>query len=142
MGMVRYLFRKPGKSMPMVSEEALDLVDGQGIVGDKAFGSRKRQILIVDEEIIHKYALSPGDLRENIVSTGLELPELESESLIQIGEATLEITGDCAPCDFMDDLQEGLQEKISGERGILAVVRTGSEIHVGDPINIIRDGAK
>jgi MOSC domain-containing protein YiiM len=142
MGMVRYLFRKPGKTMPMVGEETLELVDGQGIVGDKAFGSRKRQILMVDEGIIQKYALSPGDLRENIVTTGLDLPELESASLLQIGEAILEITGDCAPCDYMDNLQEGLQEQIRGERGILAVVRTGSEIHVGDPINIVRNGAK
>lgn len=142
MGEVRNLFRKPGKAMPMVHEQALTLVDGQGIVGDKAFGSRNRQILIVDEEIIQKYGLSPGDLRENIVSAGLDLTELDSASMLKIGESTLEVTGDCAPCDFMDDLRGGLQEKIKGERGVLAVVRSGSEIRVGDPITILRNGAE
>lgn len=141
MGEVRYLFRKPGKAMPMVSEEALVLVDGQGIVGDKAFGSRKRQVLIVDEKIIQKFALSPGDLRENIISADLDLSELDSPSMIKIGEAILEVTGDCAPCDYMDNLQAGLQEKIRGERGILAVVRTGSEIRIGDPITVVPSGA-
>lgn len=140
MGEVRYLFRKPGKGMPMVYEETLELVGGQGIVGDKAFGSRTRQILIVDEQVIQKYALSPGDMRENIISAGLDLSELDRPSMIQIGEAILEITGDCAPCDYMDTLQTGLQEKIKGERGILAVVRTGSEIRVGDRITIVRNG--
>lgn len=49
MGEVRKLFRKPSANMPMVSETTLELIENQGIVGDKSFGSRKRQILIVEE---------------------------------------------------------------------------------------------
>jgi MOSC domain-containing protein YiiM len=116
-------------------------VKEKGIVGDKAFGSRKRQVLLVEEEILLKYSLSPGDLRENIVSTKLRISELKSETLLQIGEAILKITGDCAPCAYIDDLQEGLQNEIRGNRGALAIVELGAKINIGDPIKVLDNGA-
>jgi MOSC domain-containing protein YiiM len=125
----------------MVSENELELVKEKGIVGDKAFGSRNRQVLLVEEEILLKYSLSPGDLRENIVSTKLRISELKSETLLQIGEAILKITGDCAPCAYIDDLQEGLQNEIRGNRGALAIVELGAKINIGDPIKVLDNGA-
>ena len=140
MGEVRYLFRKPGSNQPMVSETELELVKEKGIVGDKAFGSRKRQVLIVEEEILSKYSLTPGDLRENIVASDLQISDLKNNPLLQIGEAVLAITGDCAPCAYIDDLQDGLQEEIKGNRGVLAIVQHGAKINIGDPIIVINSG--
>ena len=140
MGEVRYLFRKPGSNEPMVNETSLELVKHKGIVGDKSFGSRKRQILIVEEEILTKYSLSPGDLRENIVSTNLRLSDLGSNTKLQIGDTILNITGDCAPCSYIDELQDGLQEEIKDNRGLLATVHAGSRIKVGDPIQVLPSG--
>jgi hypothetical protein len=140
MGEIRYLFRKPSSNEPMVSETELELVKEKGIVGDKSFGSRKRQVLIVDEEILLKYSLIPGDLRENIVSADLRISELTDKSVIQIGDAVLKITGDCAPCAYIYDIQEGLQDEIRGNRGVLAVVQQGSVINVGDPIRVLDSG--
>jgi MOSC domain-containing protein YiiM len=138
MGEVRKLFRKPGAKKPMVSETILELIENQGIVGDKSFGSRKRQILIVEEEILSKYGLSPGDLRENIVSANLRLSELTRDTLLEIGDAILVITGDCAPCSHIDELQDGLRDEIRSNRGVLAIVHSGSEIHIGDSIKVIQ----
>lgn len=140
MGVVRYLFRKPDSNQPMIGEISLELVANKGIVGDKSFGSRKRQVLIVEEEVLNKYSLSPGDLRENIVSSGLQLSNLHTNSLLQIGDTVLNVTSDCAPCSYIDELQEGLQEEIKGNRGILAIVQTGSVIRVGDPIQVLPNG--
>ena len=140
MGEVRYLFRKPGSDQPMVNETSLELVSDKGIVGDKSFGSRKRQVLIVEEEILNKYSLAPGDLRENIVSAKLRLSEIGSDAKLQIGDTILNVTGDCAPCSYIDELQDGLQEEIKGNRGLLATVHTGSRINVGDPIQVLPSG--
>ena len=58
MGEVRMLFRKPSSNKPMVSESSLEVVEDKGIKGDKSFGSRKRQVLLVEEEILNKYGRS------------------------------------------------------------------------------------
>jgi MOSC domain-containing protein YiiM len=139
-GEVRKLFRKPGAKKTMVSETTLKLIENQGIMGDKSFGSRKRQVLIVEEEILEQHSLSPGDLRENIISANLNLSGLSSGTFLEIGDAILKITGDCAPCSYIDELQDGLRDKIMSNRGVLAIVHSGSEIRVGDSMKIIKSG--
>lgn len=49
----------------------------------------------------------------------------------------LEVTGDCVPCSYSEELQEGLLEKIKGNRGVLAIVRKGTELQVGDQIEVL-----
>jgi MOSC domain-containing protein YiiM len=137
MGEVRMLFRKPSSKKPMLSESILEVVEDKGIIGDKSFGSLKRQVLLVEEEILNKYGLSPGDLRENIVTSNIDLASLGRDTILEIGEVTLEITGDCAPCSYIDELREGLQEEIRGTRGVLAVIRSGSKLQVGDTIKVV-----
>ncbi len=136
-GIIQYLFRKPSSDEPLVRESKLELIQNQGIMGDKSFGRRKRQVLLVEEQIIHKYGLKPGDLKENIVTSNLRLSQLDIGTQLIIGDVTLEVTGDCAPCSFIEDLQEGLFEKIKGNRGVLAIVRRGAELKVGDQIEVL-----
>jgi MOSC domain-containing protein YiiM len=135
-GIIQNLFRKPSSDEPLVKESKLELIENQGIVGDKSFGRRKRQVLLVEEEIIQKHGLKPGDLKENIVTSNMRLSQLDIGTQLIIGDVTLEVTGDCAPCSYIEELQEGLFEKIKGNRGVLAIVRKGTELNVGDQIEV------
>lgn len=77
-GIIQNLFRKPSSDEPLVRESKLELIENQGIMGDKSFGRRKRQVLLVEEEIICQYRLKPGDLRENIVTSNLRISQLDT----------------------------------------------------------------
>ena len=136
-GIIQNLFRKPSSDEPILTESKLELVENQGITGDKSFGRRKRQVLLVEEEIIHKYGLKPGDLKENIVTSNIRLSQLDIGTQLIIGDVTLEVTGDCAPCSYIEELQDGLFEKIKGNRGVLAIVRKGADLNVGDQIDVL-----
>lgn len=136
-GIIQNLFRKPSSDEPLVRESKLELIENQGIMGDKSFGRRKRQVLLVEEEILCQYRLKPGDLRENIVTSNLRISQLDTGTQLKIGDVMLEVTGDCAPCSYSEELQEGLLEKIKGNRGVLAIVRKGTELQVGDQIEVL-----
>lgn len=48
-----------------------------------------------------------------------------------------EITKSCTPCEFINDIQPGLCEKMEGQRGMLARVVEGGEMKVGDSIEMV-----
>lgn len=114
---------------------------GQGLIGDAAYGSRNRQVLLIDSETLQEFGLSPGDVRENLTSSGLQPAQLEAGVELQAGEALLQVIGDCAPCSMMDELRPGLQAAIEGRRGVLARVLQGGAIRVGDSIHLRRAAA-
>ena len=120
--------------MEEVSEVAA--VDGMGLNGDTSFGRSKRQVLLIEQETLAEFGLVPGQLRENGVVTGLALAGLAPGSQILAGEAVLEVTGDCAPCQLVEDLRSGLREDMDGRRGTLFRVLTGGRMRVGDKISL------
>ena len=79
-------------------------------------------------------------MKENITVTGLDLTQARQGNVFFIGKedapVTLEVTGDCAPCQKMDALVPGLRAELEGRRGILTVVLQGGEIRVGDAIRL------
>jgi MOSC domain-containing protein YiiM len=139
---VIFLQRSPARRAPMVPAPALELTAGLGIEGDhhaKPGGSR--QVLLMAEENSDAFGLAPGEVRENIVTRGLDLQALPPGTRLEIGSAALEITKDCEPCAFIDSLRPGLRPRMIGRRGMLArVLRTG-EIQVGDPVGVLRPRA-
>lgn len=86
------------------------------------------------EENCDAFGLAPGEVRENIVTRGLDLQALPPGTRLGIGTAELEITKDCEPCGFIDSLRRGLCAKMVGRRGMLARVLRSGEIRVGDEI--------
>jgi MOSC domain-containing protein YiiM len=122
----------------MLEVDQVQTESGQGIVGDLSFGRSKRQVLLVDQAILDHFELHPGDLRENVTVAGLTLSELSSGTNLRIGESTLEITGDCSPCDMLNSLKEGLREEIKGQRGLLAQIMDGGPMTVGDHVSVIK----
>lgn len=133
---VANLFIKSVRGQPMQPMEKVKTVSGEGILGDASFGSRKRQVLLVDMAVLESYDLHPGDLRENITVSGLTLSHLGPGAIVRIGETTLEITGDCKPCDMVNDLKQGLRDEIDGHRGMLAKVHDGGAMSVGDIVSL------
>jgi MOSC domain-containing protein YiiM len=134
-GWIAHLFLKEGHALPMRSVPTLTAVAGKGLLGDAAFGRERRQVLLVGQSSLSEFDLQPGMLRENITLTGMRLDDLAEGTLLELGEAILEITGDCEPCGQMDALRPGLREAIRGRRGKLARVARGGDVRVGDAVH-------
>lgn len=135
-GHVLGLFLKPGHGLPMREVQSVSAVAGQGLEGDASFGRSRRQVLLVDQSVLAEFNLRPGQTRENIALAGLSLTGLPAGTRLRIGEAVLEVTGDCAPCSLMDSIRPGLREAIRGQRGVLARVDQGGIISVADSVTI------
>jgi len=133
---VLHLFVKPGHRMEMRPVAGVTAVQGKGIEGDAAFGRARRQILLVDLQNLTDLGLHPGDVRENVTLEGLSVDRLVPGSHLVVGEALLEITDECTPCDRMDEIQPGMQAQLRGRRGVLARVVRGGFIRLGDSARI------
>ncbi|WP_265271172.1 MOSC domain-containing protein [Nostoc sp. KVJ3] len=81
-----------------------------------------RQVLIVMDEDILNLSIQPGDLRENIVVTGIGFDNFIPGSLLTFESgAAIRLTFHCEPCKRIAHLVESLKS-IQGKRGILGVV--------------------
>ena len=140
-GTVKSLGIAVSKLSPMDQVNKIELITGQGIVGDRHLrtdGTRsKRQILLMDIETLIEFGLSERDIKENITVQGIDFSLIRSGNIVRIGkDVVLEITGDCEPCSRMDELRSGLKNAIDGRRGMLAYVKSGGTISSGDSITI------
>ncbi len=126
---------------PMLSVPNLNMIESVGIEGDlhaKPDGSRgRRQVLIMDRETLKEFDLADGVIKENITIEGLRIDQLEDDKSIQIGNAELKISEDCAPCSRMDEIKPGLQNALLGRRGKLAQVVKSGRVELGDEITIL-----
>jgi len=133
-GKVENLFIKRNHGQPMHQVADLQTIAYAGIIGDASYGRKKRQILIVEQSILKRFKVNPGDLRENLVVSGMQLSAIQSGSLLRIGDTLLEVTTDCKPCDMLNELHPGMRDDIDGERGLLVRVLEEGTIRVGDPV--------
>jgi MOSC domain-containing protein YiiM len=93
-----------------------------------------RQVLLVDSETLQAMNLSPGIIRENITTSGLNVKGLEIGQKLRVGETRLEVSAACMPCDQLEKVRPGLEKEIWGRRGMLCRVLEGGIIRRGDPI--------
>lgn len=134
--------RKGKKKTPMIPLEEAILVAGIGVKGSRnGRPNGKRQVLIVPIEIIDAFSLNIGDLREQITTRGFDAMALRVKDRIRIGDAVLEATGECEPCEQMDALRPGLQVALDHQRGMLFRVIAGGEIKIGDQISVVEKEA-
>jgi MOSC domain-containing protein YiiM len=122
----------------MVERIAVQAIANRGFEGcvHGRPGSR-RQVLLVEGEMLRELGLSPGVVRENITTEGIRLGELESGRRLRIGGAVLEVTVPCEPCDKMDAIRPGLQDELQGRRGTLCRVIENGLIRRGDALDVI-----
>jgi MOSC domain-containing protein YiiM len=142
MASVRHIFRAPKKRLPMEELSEARAIENHGLEGCAHARPGRRQVLIVDGETLDAMNLAPGIIRENITTTGLNVNSLKAGQQLRIGEARLEISGVCTPCDQLERLRPGLRREIWGRRGMLCCVVEGGMIRRGDLVEkvaLVRD---
>ncbi|MCY0387048.1 MOSC domain-containing protein [Robbsia sp. Bb-Pol-6] len=142
----------PGKvvwlGLRAVRREPLRVVDtvaaraGNGLEGDRygRVGGNRQVTLIQAESLaaiashLGKDAVSPLDLRRNIVTSGINLLALKARRF-RIGDAILEASGECHPCSRMEEiLGTGGYNAVRGFGGITARVIEGGTIGLSSVI--------
>ena len=132
-----------GSRDPMEEVDLAVVLAGKGIEGDRHNLNEdgvkpKRQILLMERETLSRFQLDDGVIRENITLEGLELSSLADGDRVSVGsDVVLQITGECEPCSRMDEIRQGLQVELKGQRGMLAYAESGGAISVGDSITVI-----
>ena len=126
------------KGTPSDPVQEANAISGLGLEGDRsAYEGNLRQVLFVDKEILDGAGLAPGQVKENITVTGLNVAETKLGQVFTIGDSiTLEAVGDCEACSKMDAIRLGLKDQLQGKRGMLAKVINGGSIKIGDSITV------
>ena len=142
-GRVEWIGVRPDRRAPVIVQKGVVLDPGQGIVGDRYNGrSGGRHVTLIQQE--HLVAIAsflglaevlPEQLRRNVVVSGINLLALK-ERQFRLGDAVLEMTGDCHPCSRMEEIfGEGGYNAVRGHGGITARVLEGGEVRLGDLLN-------
>ncbi len=132
---VQNLFRAPKKHLPMEELSEVRALADTGFEGcAHARLASKRQVLLVDRETLEAMDLRPGIIRENVTTDGMNVNSLQIGQQLLIGEARLEVSAVCTPCDQMEAIRPGLQKELWGRRGMLCRVLEGGVIRRGDSI--------
>ncbi|MEE8464979.1 MAG: MOSC domain-containing protein [Dehalococcoidia bacterium] len=125
------------KGTPSDPVQEATVLSGLGLEGDRsAYDGNTRQVLFMDKETLDEFGLVPGQVKENITTSGLDLSQTKTGQVFVMGDVTMEIVGDCEACSKMEALVLGLKDKIDGRRGMLAKVINGGSIKVGDSIRL------
>lgn len=149
-----------------VSVASLDLIEGLGVAGDAHAGEtvqhlsrvavdpsqpNLRQVHLIHAELLDAlaakgFAVSPGDLGENLTTRGIDLLGLPAGTRLAIGAAAVvEVTGLRNPCAQIDRFMPGLLAEvverladgtIARKCGVMAVVIASGPIAPGDVIAV------
>ena len=154
-----YSFTKPNR-------DSVTLLAGFGVEGDVHAGvtvkhrsrvakdpsqPNLRQIHLIHQELFAEvraqgFEVAPGDLGENITTSGIDLLGLPVGTLLHLGdEAVVEVTGLRNPCYQIDHFQEGLLKQVVSRNadgtlvrkaGIMGIVAIGGFVRPGDPVGV------
>jgi MOSC domain-containing protein YiiM len=138
MANVLHLFRASQRRLPMEEIAEGRAVENSGLEGcAHARTDSPRQVLLVDSETLELMELQPGIIRENITTRGINVNGLPAGQRLRIGDAELEVSLPCSPCDLLEKIRPGLRRELRGRRGMLCRVIAGGMIRRGDPIEKI-----
>lgn len=128
--MVRDLFVKNhrGATLQRV-EEMHACIDG---IAGNVRCSPLRQVLLLPQSTIDEFALRPGDLRENIVISEVDLHLLSSGTVLQIGTFELRLTLPCEPCTAIRHIVD--LKAIRERRGVLGSITKSGSARIGAPV--------
>jgi MOSC domain-containing protein YiiM len=138
MANVLHLFRAPQRRLPMEEVSEIRAVEDSGLEGcAHARTNSPRQVLLVDSETLELMELRPGIIRENMTTRGINVNGLPAGQRLRVGNAQLEVSGPCTPCDLLEKIRPGLRRELRGRRGMLCRVIAGGMIRRGDTIEKI-----
>jgi MOSC domain-containing protein YiiM len=131
----------PAGRAPLVRVERARALVERGLEGDRhARAGSRRQVLLVEQEVLDALGLQPGQVREQVTVRGLDLNRLVFGSRLKVGEVVLEVDGPCDPCERMNEVRPGLESALEGRRGRFVRVVVGGEFAVGDGLTVQSDG--
>ena len=146
--------------------DAIRLVAGLGVEGDAHLGStvkhqsrvrrdptmpNLRQVHLIQAELFEElrgqgFAISPGNIGENVTTRGIDLLALPAGSRLRLGvAAVIEITGLRNPCVQLDRFMPGLMaatldRDVDGtvirKAEVMAIVLAAGEVCSGDIIEV------
>jgi hypothetical protein len=165
-GIVIAVSRSTHHTFSKLNQEKIFLQAGLGVEGDahlrKTVKHRSRvavdpsqpnlrQVHLIHAELHDElqsagFAVSPGQMGENITTRGIELLSLPASTRLYLGDAAVvEITGLRNPCAQLDRFQPGLMAAVLGrdvngklirKAGVMGIVTESGAIHPGDSIRV------
>lgn len=166
MGRVVAVSLRAGHHFSKTPALSIHLREGLGVDGDGHLGAtvqhrsrvRKdptqpnlRQVHLIHAELFDElgakgFVVHPGELGENITTSGLDLLALPTGARLHLGtSAIVEITGLRNPCVQIDDFQKGLMAatldkdadgRLVRKAGIMSIVIAGGDVRPGDTISV------
>jgi MOSC domain-containing protein YiiM len=166
-GSVTAVSRGATHAVSKPNQESINLLNGLGVEGDAHLGAtvkhrsrvardptqpNLRQVHLIHAELLDElkdagFALSPGQMGENVTTRGIDLLALPAGTRLHLGDAAVvEVTGLRNPCWQLNEIQPGLmaatldrdaQGNLIRKAGIMAIVLTGGEVRGGDAIRVI-----
>src|SRR4030088_2208794 len=145
---------------------SLRLLKGLGVAGDAHIGEtvkhrsrvRKdptqpnlRQVHLMHAELFCElrtkgFVVQPGDLGENVTTSGVDLLALPTGTRLHLGASALvEVTGPRNPCVQIDNFQNGLMAatldrdadgNLVRKAGIMSIVIADGDVQPGDAIGV------
>lgn len=165
-GIVTAVSRSPRHSLVKSNEDCIRLVAGLGVEGDAHLGTtvkhrsrvardatqpNLRQVHLVHAELHDElrqagFAVAPGQMGENVTTSGVDLLGLATGTQLHLGSsAIVEVTGLRNPCAQLDKIQKGLMAatlerdqhgNLVRKAGIMGIVLAEGEVRPGDPIRV------
>jgi len=125
---------KPASGVLMETQTSISLEKGFGIIGDNNASSiSPRQVLITRLEDLEYFQIKPGDLRENIVISGISSADFQPGAVLRLGEkVSVRLTFFCEPCKRIAHLVK--ISEVMKRRGILGVVLSSGGVQKGDTV--------
>jgi MOSC domain-containing protein YiiM len=146
-GQVQWISVRKQRNEPVQIVERVEAIVDKGLEGDHYQGrSGKREVTLIQAEHLTAVGallrldgpIDPALTRRNIVISGINLMALKDRQF-KIGDAILEMTGDCHPCSKMEEhFGPGGYNAMRGHGGITARIIKGGQISIGDAVQLIR----
>ncbi|NBJ12651.1 MOSC domain-containing protein [Microvirga arsenatis] len=145
---------------------SIRLLKGLGIEGDAHAGTtvkhrsrvakdpsqpNLRQVHLIHAELFDEletkgFAVSAGEMGENVTTRGIDLLNLPAGTRLLLGgSAVVELTGLRNPCVQIDRFQKGLMKAVLGKdaqgnlirkSGVMGIVLEGGDVRPGDEIRV------
>lgn len=147
-GSIEWIGLRPARRTPMNTVSEVECISGRGLVGDRA-GARpggKRQVSLIQAEhlpviaaLLELEEVRPEWLRRNLLVSGINLRALKGRRF-RVGGLLFEGTGDCDPCQYMEEvLGAGGFNAMRGHGGLTARVLESGRFGLGASVALDRD---
>ena len=135
-------YHEPADRYLRVPVTMADLVEEQGIEGDRKGANPDRGLNVMSAEILADLAqegfqTGPGQMGEQLVIAGLDFAALTEGTQLQIGTATIQFIRNRTGCDRFERIQGHPRASVAGRVGFMAKVVASGRIRVGDSVSVL-----